>query len=106
MKQCHDELLEPPEAIKDDPKKVSAWKPRVRSDVDWDVVRTGLPPITGDAVPIVHDAPERGDDEDDALESTLGAETGPLTLGLIGQPNVGKSSVSPPFIISYASLTS
>jgi hypothetical protein len=38
MKEAHHELLQPPERIKDDPEKMSNWRPRVKVDVDWDVI--------------------------------------------------------------------
>lgn len=35
LKDAHRELIEPPAAIRDNPAKVAAWKPRVKEHVDW-----------------------------------------------------------------------
>lgn len=100
MKECHDELLEPPEAIRDDSKKLVAWKPRVRGDVDWNVVRTGQLAQDSRAVVDVStnntDALQHPEEEEEEGVQEQGSEpeNGPLTIGVIGQPNVGKSSVS------------
>lgn len=95
MEQCHNELLLPPEAISDDPMKLSKWQPRVRKSVNWEVVRRGE--AAEQAAPtnvVVSD--DRGfvEDEDEDEEAAKKEVTEPLTIGLIGQPNVGKSSVS------------
>ncbi|KAH8997370.1 P-loop containing nucleoside triphosphate hydrolase protein [Lactarius akahatsu] len=73
LKEAHHEMLQPPERIKDDPEKMSGWRPSVKVEVDWDV-------------------PARKDSDGTAADSHE-AETDVLTIGLIGQPNVGKSSL-------------
>ncbi|KAG8884532.1 hypothetical protein FRB97_004045 [Tulasnella sp. 331] len=102
MKTCHEELLEPPEAIRNDPKKLASWLPHVRREVDWNVVRTGRAstgsdaPATVETVGTRQDATESGPkDTSNGPDSNSpeGPETGSLTIGLIGQPNVGKSSL-------------
>ncbi|EJD45742.1 P-loop containing nucleoside triphosphate hydrolase protein [Auricularia subglabra TFB-10046 SS5] len=81
LREVHAELCEPPQAVKDDPERLAAWKPRAKPDVDWELLlapqdQRGLKP--------------RQVNEDDDDE---GAEKQFLTIGLIGQPNVGKSSL-------------
>ena len=100
LKEAHHELLQPPEKIKDDPEKMRDWKPRVKVDVDWDVILHSGPATR--AKP-----PRRGSDVTAA--DSYEAESDVLTIGLIGtaldsvpvysrlnflgQPNVGKSSL-------------
>lgn len=75
LKEAHQEMLLPPEKIKDDPDKMSDWKPRVKVEVDWDVVLHSDP--TTRAKP-----PEKGSDMTDADSNE--AESDILTIGLIG----------------------
>ncbi|KAH9944200.1 P-loop containing nucleoside triphosphate hydrolase protein [Epithele typhae] len=100
LRETHAELLEPPESIRSKPERLAAWKPRVKSDVDWDAVLTAHggqvgTVVGGAAAPRPHGpASDDGqtheahsDDESEASEPDY------LTVGLIGQPNVGKSSL-------------
>ncbi|CAE6462086.1 unnamed protein product [Rhizoctonia solani] len=101
LKIAHTALLDPPLKFKEDPDKLVNWRPVVRAQVDWEAIGkdTNEPAvvptsyeeeggeISGDAdtVPpndIDEDAPPR-----EYLEDKF------LTVGLIGQPNVGKSSL-------------
>ncbi|KAH9044559.1 P-loop containing nucleoside triphosphate hydrolase protein [Lactarius pseudohatsudake] len=84
LKQAHHEMLQPPERIKDDPEKMSDWRPSVKVEVDWDVVLHSDPTTCA--------KPARKDSDGTAADS-YEAETDVLTIGLIGQPNVGKSSL-------------
>ncbi|KAI9444873.1 P-loop containing nucleoside triphosphate hydrolase protein [Lactarius indigo] len=84
LKEAHHEMLQPPEKIKNDPEKMSGWKPRVKVEVDWDVVLHSGPATCAKLA-------RRGSDVS-AVDSHE-AETDVLTIGLIGQPNVGKSSL-------------
>ncbi|KAG9001776.1 hypothetical protein FRB94_000642 [Tulasnella sp. JGI-2019a] len=96
MQTCHQELLEPPAAIKADPKKLVSWTPRVRSEVDWNVVRMGQSKTAvADAVDESEGSTGKslGDSTIPDIPGLAEAETGALTIGLIGQPNVGKSSL-------------
>jgi hypothetical protein len=75
LKEAHREMLQPPERIKDDPEKMRDWKPRVKVDVDWDVV--------------LHSGPEtRAKPPRQGLNMTTAdsdeAESDILTIGLIG----------------------
>jgi len=44
IQASHEELLDPPQFLKDDQdpekKRLKEWKPKVRKDVDWEAVRT------------------------------------------------------------------
>ncbi|KZV83144.1 P-loop containing nucleoside triphosphate hydrolase protein [Exidia glandulosa HHB12029] len=77
LKATHAELTTRPETIRHDPAKVAAWKPSVKEHVDWDVL-----------VQPHHRRATIPDQEPEESE-----EKRYLTLGLIGQPNVGKSSL-------------
>ncbi|KAH8099372.1 P-loop containing nucleoside triphosphate hydrolase protein [Cristinia sonorae] len=98
LREMHDELLQPPDRLKGHPERLAKWKPSVRRNVSWDAVLSAQGGQVGTAVGGAtaprpsHDEPRPGGasgDEDD------GSETEPeyLTIGLIGQPNVGKSSL-------------
>lgn len=82
MKEAHHELLQPPERIKDDPEKMSNWRPRVKVEVDWDAV--------------LHSGPETGAKPARRSEVTdtdsHEAEPDVLTVGLIGTSPVTGSS--------------
>ncbi|KAG8731249.1 hypothetical protein FRC11_004655 [Ceratobasidium sp. 423] len=102
LKIAHAALLEPPLKVKEDPEKLANWRPAVRAQVDWEAIgqENANKPA---AIPASH--------EDDRVESSSGADATPpndtdedapskeylenkfLTVGLIGQPNVGKSSL-------------
>ncbi|GMK56024.1 hypothetical protein CspeluHIS016_0210800 [Cutaneotrichosporon spelunceum] len=75
---AHARLLSPPSCIAADPDKLASWKPHVRESVHW-----------GD---LEADA-ECVEDGDDIDNSNCEPQLAPLTLGLVGQPNVGKSSL-------------
>ncbi|KAH9942929.1 P-loop containing nucleoside triphosphate hydrolase protein [Amylocystis lapponica] len=93
LRAAHSELLEPPERIKDQPEKVSSWKPSVKRDVDWDAVlkaeggQVGTV-VGGPTVPRPQRESGQGDNSEDEEEVSEF-----LTIGVIGQPNVGKSSL-------------
>ncbi|EPT01482.1 hypothetical protein FOMPIDRAFT_1161303 [Fomitopsis schrenkii] len=108
LKDAHEELLTPPEYVRNDAEKLARWRPRVRREVDWTAVleaegervgsvvggatapRSGTGTRTDEAQHAQdHDAP-RSDGEASSAEFE---EPEFLTIGLIGQPNVGKSSL-------------
>ncbi|KAI0347817.1 P-loop containing nucleoside triphosphate hydrolase protein [Trametopsis cervina] len=102
LKDTHAELLEPPERIRHVLEKVKTWKPPVRRDVDWDALlhaRGGqVGSVVGGAANPKHKdsgprSEEHADADADHNEDQEDEEAEFLTIGLIGQPNVGKSSL-------------
>ncbi|OCH94706.1 P-loop containing nucleoside triphosphate hydrolase protein [Obba rivulosa] len=95
LQEAHAELLEPPASVKDDAERRARWVPPVRRQVDWTAVLDAHGGQVGTAVggaiaprPRIHDD-EQGGPEEGETEG----EPEFLTIGLIGQPNVGKSSL-------------
>ncbi|TFK56636.1 P-loop containing nucleoside triphosphate hydrolase protein [Heliocybe sulcata] len=93
LEAIHKELCQPPQRIRDNPDKLAKWNPSVRAAIDWNLARqcTVSEPhkrvedgVHVEAGPRLHDDSAA---EDDAPEPEY------LTIGLIGQPNVGKSSL-------------
>ncbi|KAG9089554.1 hypothetical protein FS749_001238 [Ceratobasidium sp. UAMH 11750] len=100
LKAAHEALLEPPQRVKEDPEKLKSWRPIVRAQVNWEAIgqkdsEQGAGVSPPDDEPPTNDAAEVGekdeDDEDAPPKEYL--ENRFLTIGLIGQPNVGKSSL-------------
>ena len=110
LKGMHNELLEPPEWVKNqtDPEKRKSWTPKVRESVDWDRVLDGTnrssavapsvePKVNAEEV-VEPDSPE--EDAVDLRYVTVGligehravAALNPL-MWSVGQPNAGKSSL-------------
>ncbi|KAI0045203.1 P-loop containing nucleoside triphosphate hydrolase protein [Auriscalpium vulgare] len=87
--EAHLELLQPPERIRNDQERLQKWKPRVKREIDWDAVLKAGP--TSHVSQSVKDpqpmAEDQNSEDDDAPEPDF------LTVGVIGQPNVGKSSL-------------
>ncbi|KIM47738.1 hypothetical protein M413DRAFT_208353 [Hebeloma cylindrosporum] len=92
IKEVHAELLEPPERVKSNPDRLKSWVPAVKREIDWEGVmrakgsKVGLA-VGGATVPR-QKSPEESPEEPDHRQ-----EPEYLTIGLIGQPNVGKSSL-------------
>lgn len=93
IKEVHAELLEPPEEIKQHPERLKNWLPSVKREIDWESVlspkdeKVGLS-VGGAAVPRPKSPGDaQGENDEQHQEPTH------LTIGLIGQPNVGKSSL-------------
>ncbi|KAI8990480.1 P-loop containing nucleoside triphosphate hydrolase protein [Trametes punicea] len=103
LRETHAELLEPPESVKGDPARAARWRPRVKSQVDWDAVLRAQGEKVGKAVGGAHarKPSETASEEHAGAEglrnegerSDEESEPEFLTIGLIGQPNVGKSSL-------------
>ncbi|KAF8601025.1 P-loop containing nucleoside triphosphate hydrolase protein [Ceratobasidium sp. AG-I] len=100
LKTAHEALLEPPSRVKEDPEKLSKWRPMVRTQVNWEAIghrdndhEIVAPPSDGVKPEIDgNDNPPAGETDEDAPSKEY-LENRFLTVGLIGQPNVGKSSL-------------
>ncbi|KAK0198849.1 P-loop containing nucleoside triphosphate hydrolase protein [Armillaria mellea] len=92
LQEVHAEMLDPPEKVKVNPRWLKDWKPSVKQEIDWAAVKiarggkTGMP-IGGPAIPRSATLEEHDGTNTPEIESHI------LTIGLIGQPNVGKSSL-------------
>lgn len=118
LRIAHERILSPPAWAASDTEKLAAWKPPVRREVHWDEleeldVNAGIKWIgkKGRAEKAEREAAKaaggENDDEDYGSDSKKAYEDGadddspperdpqsePLTIGLVGQPNVGKSSL-------------
>ncbi|KAL0569500.1 hypothetical protein V5O48_012468 [Marasmius crinis-equi] len=88
IREIHAKMLEPPESVKSRPAALKHWRPKVKREIGWDAALVS----GGDAGKVVGGAAApkpttEGQDEDSNEEPPF------LTIGLIGQPNVGKSSL-------------
>jgi len=86
LQTAHRRLSTPPARIRDDPEKTANWKSPVRRDLDWSL----LVPKGAQRV-IAKETKIAGEDGNKEVEQVGPAD--PLTIGLVGQPNVGKSSL-------------
>ncbi|KIJ22078.1 hypothetical protein PAXINDRAFT_105871 [Paxillus involutus ATCC 200175] len=109
MKEAHAQMLQPPEWVtaakpgeseEERRQRVRRWRPRVRREVDWEGVLRARGKMVGKAIggAAIPRGEEAGDDEvagdhNGADDRTEWKEPEFLTVGLIGQPNVGKSSL-------------
>ncbi|KAF9074834.1 P-loop containing nucleoside triphosphate hydrolase protein [Rhodocollybia butyracea] len=75
IRELHTQLLEPPEKEKTNPERLRNWKPPVKRDINWGIAES------------VHAQQASANHEVDPEEPPF------LTIGLVGQPNVGKSSL-------------
>ncbi|TRM66076.1 hypothetical protein BD626DRAFT_397642 [Schizophyllum amplum] len=85
IRDTHEEMLQPPQKVRENEKRLAHWKPTVRRSVDWEAAAShrafGAPETI---LPFkTKSEAEPGDAEEPPY----------LTIGLIGQPNVGKSSL-------------
>jgi ribosome biogenesis GTPase A len=86
LQTAHRRLSTPPARIRDDPEKAANWKSPVRRDLDWSL----LVPKGAQRV-VAKDSKVAGEEVNKETEQDGPAD--PLTIGLVGQPNVGKSSL-------------
>ncbi|OCF54772.1 hypothetical protein L486_07908 [Kwoniella mangroviensis CBS 10435] len=103
LKTAHERMLEAPTWAKENPEKLKEWKPSVRPTVDWsslaqeeypyDIANTHSTKSTvqKDVKQDTDRTQGSGNGSNDTLLRDQAEE--PLTIGLIGQPNVGKSSL-------------
>ncbi|KAG2350795.1 P-loop containing nucleoside triphosphate hydrolase protein [Suillus weaverae] len=107
MRQVHEEMLIPPERVRSDEAKLKRWNPPVKRKIDWNgllhahgkkvgsiVGGAAMPKGTGKEN-IADDTQEpEQEGSNNKFEGQLQwQEPEFLTVGLIGQPNVGKSSL-------------
>ncbi|KAG2156633.1 P-loop containing nucleoside triphosphate hydrolase protein [Suillus bovinus] len=105
MRQVHEEMLIPPERVLSDEAKLKRWNPPVKREIDWNgllhahgkkvgsvVGGAAMPKGKGkeDIPDDTQELEQEGSDNDGQFEWQ---EPEFLTVGLIGQPNVGKSSL-------------
>lgn len=98
IKKVHAEMLEPPERVKSNPSWFKKWVPPVKRNVDWDGLLNatgakvgavvGGPAVPQNKLDVDGSLPEMPENQGDGIQ-----EPEVLTIGLIGQPNVGKSSL-------------
>lgn len=102
LRTAHTRLMTPPERVKSDPERTKNWRSPVRSQVDWDLLARGpasaYPPVGADTSAYPHARADLGlgvgtEVAVDGERTERDPEHEPLTIGLIGQPNVGKSSL-------------
>ncbi|OWZ64338.1 hypothetical protein AYX14_02930 [Cryptococcus neoformans] len=100
LQAAHERLLQPPIRAEDD-KELDSWKPSVRSSVDWASLKEEdhIPDPRVDNVEENIGSQKSvgklslGQQDEQTTPEVRAPSTEPLTLGLIGQPNVGKSSL-------------
>jgi ribosome biogenesis GTPase A len=108
IKRAHASLLQPPESLAGDSEKVSRWTrdchTRIKPEIEWeqlyqpgDVQQRPSPPIDDAAQEEPSSDIEETRPESESQEGEEGRRTPRLatclTVGLIGQPNNGKSSL-------------
>ncbi|KAK7465407.1 hypothetical protein VKT23_005385 [Stygiomarasmius scandens] len=82
IRDLHSKMIQPPEKVKTNPAWMKGWKPSVPTHIDWEAALQFDSETPADPMPL-----ERSDEAEDG-------ETTPfLTVGLLGQPNTGKSSL-------------
>ncbi|KAH6916998.1 GTPase [Coprinopsis sp. MPI-PUGE-AT-0042] len=93
IKQVHSELATPSERIQSDPEGLRNWIPPVKQTIDWDALLEARGDLVGLHVnpKVKVDGTSDSDSESEIALDKRHLEY--LTVGLIGQPNVGKSSL-------------
>lgn len=96
LQTAHARLRTPPDRVRSDPERLKTWRPPVRSHVDWDGLNVRATMDSdrdkGAVLISVADSSTDGTPPTPANSDHV-VEDEPLTIGLIGQPNVGKSSL-------------
>ncbi|ODN99483.1 GTPase [Cryptococcus wingfieldii CBS 7118] len=99
LRAAHERLLQPPARVRDDPEKLKSWKAPTRPTVDWAALTEESEVVLSLKKEKMQVAAEVAQEADESEAETSGEgyrrdlATEPFTLGLIGQPNVGKSSL-------------
>jgi hypothetical protein len=79
IREAHAELLEPPSEVQSNPSRLATWKPPVKRDVDWTLVKNE--PDRDDKPSGTHSPPH---DLGQAIDDSEPGEMQYLTVGLIG----------------------
>ncbi len=89
LQEVHAELLEPPEEVKTNPNRLKNWRPRIKTDIDWDAVHNArgenVGTVVGGAI-----APVEGEED---------AEPQFLSIGLVGERLTSFQSIDSTFLI-------
>lgn len=101
LRKAHTDLITPPKVVQEDANKSKEWTPPCATDTDWDGVERRVQLHTegfesGSGVEAQEDTgtkDERTTDKDSKDPKATRSHLPYLTIGLIGQPNVGKSSL-------------
>lgn len=103
LRTAHAELVTPPKAVLEDEAKQRQWVPPCATDTDWEGVERRVQLHTEGFGPDDHvddsqsteqvEAPPTRDQDAKSKDKTGRQPLPYLTIGLIGQPNVGKSSL-------------
>ncbi|KAG0707473.1 P-loop containing nucleoside triphosphate hydrolase protein [Suillus ampliporus] len=106
MRQVHEEMLIPPERVRSDEAKLKRWTPPVKREIDWNGLLHAHGKKVGSVVGGAAVPKGKGNEEENADDAQEPEQEGSdkegqferqepefLTVGLIGQPNVGKSSL-------------
>ncbi|CAO1615458.1 unnamed protein product [Parajaminaea phylloscopi] len=86
VRRVHQELLTPPSNVQRDAEALARWEPTCAGNTDWDYLYASDDAAERDAE---GNAVNAGDQQTGQSKDTKAL----LTIGLIGQPNVGKSSL-------------
>ncbi|KAG6841763.1 hypothetical protein C0991_007092 [Blastosporella zonata] len=93
IREVHAEMLVPPEKVQSNPKWLTSWTPAVKKEVDWNGLLKASDSRLGSAVSVSAPSHAREINEGEHGDGKDDKEHELLTIGLIGQPNVGKSSL-------------
>ncbi|KDQ31093.1 hypothetical protein PLEOSDRAFT_1036089 [Pleurotus ostreatus PC15] len=98
IRDIHAEMLKPPAEVKKNEAWAKRWTPPVKQNIDWDAVLSAQGGKVGSEVggavvplPAQQEGGDRGGGEASGDRKHVEPEF--LTVGVIGQPNVGKSSL-------------